>query len=270
MRPSLVAAFAQRENVFRLTFSAPMAFTGLLDATDASNPARYSVAPVAGTVGADGNAPRPLLAVLPLQVPGDALSVDLTVDRPMSPYPAQYLLGANGIADTSGNVLLPGTSFVAFGTYQPLPPPQLDKAVPSPDLAHPDSLAALLDPIPFGNKPVLGGMPAGGDGDYAVDDGDMNLKKRCFRRVMTVKGKFAHLPGYGASLPTFLKRLSSVAGRQAMAAEAEAQVGQEPDVVRCRVTVEVPDDAPALGRFILLVRSAHNGDAKFTFPFSQL
>lgn len=269
-RLSLVECFALRENVFRMTFSAQPAYTGVLDQNDAGNVDRYSVVPVAGTVGSDGRPARAVGPIQPLLVPGLPTAIDLVVDRPMSPYPAQYLVAADGLVDVLGNLLLAGSSLQALGVYQTPPPPSFDKAVTSPDFSHPDSMAALLDPVPFQGNPKLGGIPAGGDGDYAVDDGNVNLRKRVIRRLLTVKSGFAHLPGYGVGVGTFLKRLASVGGRQAIAADAEKQVSQEPDVVRCRVRVELDDAAPELGRFIVLVRTAHNGDAKFTVPFSAV
>jgi hypothetical protein len=94
--PTATALAVVAENVFRVTFASPPYYSGLLDAGDVSNPALFTFTPVPNTFGVDGNPTRPVSAAIVLPAAnGDPNSVDVTVDRPMSPYPAQYSLKVN-------------------------------------------------------------------------------------------------------------------------------------------------------------------------------
>ena len=107
----LVSATAVRENAVRLVFNYAPFFDGLLSPNDASNARRYSVVGVAGTQGLDQLPVRPvgvLFAQVADVVESAGTILDVFVDRPFSPYPAQYIVGVNNL--------------LSFGSSLPLDP----------------------------------------------------------------------------------------------------------------------------------------------------
>jgi phage baseplate assembly protein W len=255
----LLSALAVRENAVRLTFSAPPLFNGILDAHDASNPARYNFVPVPGTIGSDGLPARPVFAVSAAEVGGGGAQIDVTLDRPMSPYPAVYIASVNGLVTSESELLLAigATSTLFFGVHRFVPPPSTDTAIPSRDVANPQTRAALTGPeaLSYTNDSVLGTIPVDSSGDYAFDAGLTNLKKRIYRRLITSKGRFGHLPEYGIGVPDQIKKLNSAAVRQQVVAEAEKQISQEPDVEQVRVTIVSDPASPSIVRFRIKVRA---------------
>ena len=270
----LLGAVAIAENVIRVTFSTVPNATGLGESTDALVADLYSVAPVVGTIGLDGEAPRAVSPIF-VTVPPDVVigtSVDITLDRPMSPYGVQYVLSVAPIVDVDGNVLDYATSTTVFyGQKQLYVPPSLDVAIPSRDIAHPDNLGAQLDPLPSAGDPLLlGGIPTDASGDYAFDEGITNYRKRCFRRIISRKDSYTHLRGYGAGVLDNLKQLSRSSARQKIAADVQAQIELEPETVKAKVMI-VPDPNNA-GLFWMRIysKTVHFGALKFEAPLSNL
>lgn len=248
----LVDALAVRENVVRLRFNTAPRYTRTHDANDAAVPARYAITPVAGSKGLDG---EPARAVTPVRadVAPTPFSfgsiIDVTVDRPFSPWNALYTVAVNQLVSADGASLLAigSTSRVFAGLYRGLRAQSLENALPSRDVANPQTYQDQLDPLPQAGDPdALGVFPIGSDGDYAFDEGVANLRKRVFRRLITRRGAFAHLPSYGVGVPTYGKRLGTAAVRQQIAAEAEQQIGLEPDVTRVKVTLLSDPSTPSL------------------------
>jgi len=252
----LLRALAVRENTVRLTFSEPPLFNGILDAHDASNPDRYNFVPVAGTFGSDGLPTRPVFSASVVEVGGGGAQLDVTLDRLMSPYPAAYIVSVNGLVTSESELLLAvgSTSTTFFGVHRFVQPPATDTAIPSRDVANPQTQAALIG-LPTGSATVLGTIPVDDSGDYAFDDGLTNLKKRIYRRLMTGAGRFGHLPAYGVGVPSRVKRLNSAAVRQMVVAEAEKQISEEPDVQSVRVSIVNDPSAPSIVRFRIRVRA---------------
>jgi hypothetical protein len=251
---ALEEALAVRENVVQLTFSAPIYFSGVLDPGDGSDPSRYQLNPVAGTSGMDGQ-PARSVAVVSAAVTGlGGAQIQVTVDRPFSPYGARYTVTAVGVRDLIGNLIAPGLGTQEFfGLYRQLATPSLDVIVPSRDIANPQDRQALLDPLPMYDPLVLGTIPVDDTGDYAFDEGITNTKKRIFRRVLTTANGFAHLRDYGVGLATFGKRLGSAVVRQQLASEIERQVRLEPDVASCSAIVVPDTEKPGIFRVRMLV-----------------
>lgn len=256
-----------RENVLRIEFTEAPYFSGILDPHDASNPSRYNITPDSSSTSGDGKPPRSVTPVLVEVFGGAGSIIDITVDRPFSPYPGNYFLAVNGLVSSLTGALLAadGSAFQFRGLYRFVPPPRRDLAIPSRDIANPQTLNALLDPLPVTTDPlILGSIPVGDGGDYAFDEGVTNLKKRVYRRLLTRKGGFAALPDYGVGVPDQLKRLGIAAVRSQLAAEAQKQLASEPDVEAVSVKVVNDADAPGLVRFKVRVR------AKFTESFIDI
>lgn len=77
--------------------------------------------------------------------------------------------------------------------------------------------------------------------DIGIDEGDILLFKRVFRRLLTERGAFTHLPNYGAGFR--IKGLFRPSILQSMASEAAGQIRNEPDVLNAAVTLQ-PFDTP--------------------------
>lgn len=266
----LIFAVAIRENVLQATFNRAVYFSRILTPTDASNPERCAIVPIAGTTGLDGQAPRQIRPVLVEQSAPSVLLI--TTDRPMSPWNAQYLLSFNGIVSTDGQLINPSAaSYRVPGLYRMLRRPSVEAPSPSHDIANPQTYLAQLDPLPqAGDARVLGVMAVGSDGDYARDEGLVQLRKRIIRRLITAPGAFASLPGYGVGVPTYGKRLLVAGVRQRLAAEAERQIAMEPEVESVRVTVFGDPTHPGLTIFRILVRTVGGQSDDFNVPFAPV
>lgn len=260
----LVNAQPVRENVVRLTFNLPVYFSRILDPFDASNRRRYVITPVAGSRGDDGRPPRPVFPAVPnvaAEADAGGRAIDLTVDRPFSPYPAQYVVAVNGLRASNGAFLAIGHTSLQFdGLAQGAPVPTRETLASRGDFANPQSRLGLGDNVPLGAKVVLGAYPVDGSGDYAVDRGLVSYRKRIVRRLSSRLGGFAHLGRYGLGAVDKVKRLDRGGEAETMAAEAESQIREEPETAECRVTVERSTTNPSV--VVLRVRArTRSGEA---------
>lgn len=259
----LLAVTPVRENVVRLGFSNPVYFSSLRDTGDASDPTHYVTEADTDTSGLDGLPTRPVnvLEVVLADFDGaGGFFVDVILDRAMSPWPGLYSITVDGIRDINGTPITT-TTFFFFGLFRSLVAPSVDKVIPSRDLGN---QAAVT--------PVAGAPEAftvDTSGDYAFDEGLPNLKKRIFRRGITEPGAFAHLPGYGVGIPSYGKRLTTVAVRNRLAAEYERQVLQEPEVEQATVVAVTDPNSPSITRFVVRVKTRGNQQLKFSIPFDS-
>ena len=264
---SLEAAVAVVENEVQLAFSEAVYFSGLLDPADASDPTKYTVTPVGGT-GLDGTAPRPVrvVSVAVVAVPGapSGQYLALTLDRPMTPYPANYAVTVSPAVLTADMLTAIDPDGAALGfpaVFKQLVVPQQAAPLPARDLANPQTLAGALDPLPDPFNPAnLGTLNVDDSGDYAFDSGLQSLKKRVFRRLMTVPGGFLHLgDAYGIGVTTYSKKLATAATRGRLAAQCEAQIAQEPEVAKVAVRVLPSATGNGLFRLVVLARLKATG-----------
>lgn len=268
----LVSATAIRENLVRLTFSAAPRFTGTLETTDASNPERYAITPIATSAGFDGEAAR---AVLPVRVERFETSgaggklVDVWVDRPMTHWPAQYRVSCNNLVEAAtGMFISPSAASALFDGLRMGVPPQIVQApIAARDFACPQTLGGARDPLPNPKKAKLGAYQVGGDGDLGNDEGAESYRKRVIRRCMTRKGAFIHLPGYGVGVPAQVKKLAQPSVREALASEAEVQIAQEPETQQVSCSFE--RDVTQAGVWWLVIRARTKagkvGDVKIPY-----
>jgi hypothetical protein len=265
--PALSNAFAIRENVVQLFFSLDLVVTGLLDSNDAGDPLHYVVTPDTSTIGYDGLPARTVGVIRVDLVDDQGLAgtiLNLILDRPLSPYPALYDVTVHDLVGLS-----PANAHATFyGVRQPFRDPTPDGLLPSRDIAHPDTLSSALDPLPNGTDPlVLGTIPVDSSGDYAFDEGIASLRKRVFRRMLSIPGSFLHLGNaYGVGTASFLKLLASPANRQKIATAAEAQIRQEPDVSRVKVKIQYDPATPQLARYVVLVKPVVGAAKRFDVP----
>lgn len=243
----LLGAHPVRENVVRLEFNVAVRLSFLSDPRDGALPDRYAFTPVAGTSGKDGFPTRP---VLPFSVARArfALSrgryLDVTVDRAFSPYPARYLVSVNRLVALDGLPLLSAhTSAEMDGLARGLP-----VMLPELTIGRGD-LAGTVE----GAEGVL--LPVDGAGDVGTDRGLASLRKRVLRRLLTRRGAFVGLPGYGVGTAGEIKRLATPSVRTRLVAEAEAQIRREPEVEEVRASLVPIPGRPGAWRLSVRVRT---------------
>lgn len=244
----LLRAFPVRENVARLEFNVPVRLTFLSDPRDGAETDRYAFAPIDGSIGRDGLPPRPVStyavarAVVPLSL---GRSLDVTVDRSFSPFPARYRATVNRLFALDGLPLLPGhTQAEMDGLSRALP-------VLLPELAVARGDLSAAAEIPGGEAIV----PVDASGDVAVERGLDSLRKRILRRLLTRRGAFAHLPGYGVGIPAEIKRLATPSVRARIVADAEAQCRREPEVESAEARLDPIAEEPGAWRLSVRVRA---------------
>lgn len=272
----LIAAIAYRENVVRLAFSRPVYFSSIYDEFDASDPHKYSMAAQTDTVGMDGTTARPVrVATVKLPDENDGIApaalgrfVDVYLDRPMTPWPALYTITVTDLLSYDMVDVIPSAQIDLDAVYRELAVPQVDTAHASRDLANPQTLTAARGTAESPDNPqLLGTLRVDASGDYAFDEGIVNLKKRVLRRLYTRKGAFLHLPNYGVGIPSYGKKLASPVFVQSLAADAQAQISSEPDVAKCLVKPIINPNTPGLVRFQVIVQPKTGKPAKFDVPF---
>ncbi len=260
MTIALVTTLAVRENVVRLAFDVPPYFSAVLDPGDASNPDRYSIIAKTDTVGSDGRPPRRVSGVLAELV--EPAVIHLWTDRKLSPYPSRYTVVLNGVVDESFGPLIVNQSEF-YGLRAGRVVPTLDRAISNADIANPQTLSGALDPLALPNDSVLGTLPVDDTGDLAKDEGLPSYKKRVLRRLSTRKGRFRHLPNYGTLAIQSLKQLARPGLLQAIAADAEEQIRQEPETVAVKVQIVVQG---AIALYRIRVRCSFGQTVDMTAP----
>lgn len=274
---NFIDAQALKENIIRVEFSENFYFTGLFDPGDASVNSNWTVTAVGGTTGISGDIARDVNVVF-VELSGEDDGVfgadqgrflNVVLDRPLTSWPAQYQLSWSNIFSQDLLSTSSGTFQVA-ATYRQLEVPQIQVPTPSRDIANPQTLSAAQSSIPVPTLSIaLGTFGVDDRGDYALDEGDVNLKKRILRRLMTRKNAFAHLPGYGVGVPDRIKTLGTAAALASLRADAEAQIAQEPDVQQVRVLILIPSNAPNLVRLRIAVKTKVGKPVAFDASFQR-
>lgn len=263
MTISLVGSLAIRENVVRLTFDAVPYFSAVLDPGDASDPARYTITAKVDTIGSDGLAPRGVFSAMAEKVSSKV--IHLWTDRKLSPYPSLYTVALNGILEdgTLDPLSVYQSEFYGLRAGRVVPTP--DRAISNADLANPQTLSGALDPLALPTDSVLGTLPVDDTGDLAKDEGLQSFKKRVLRRLATRKGRFRHLPGYGTLALESVKHLARPGLMQAIAADAEEQIRQEPETVAVKVQIVTQG---AIAYYRIRVRCSFGQTVDMTAPIS--
>lgn len=277
----VTSAIALAENLIQVVFTEAIYFSSLLDPPDGSNAALYTLTPVAGTIGMDGTPVRACSVVaVSLAIPQTDLPpnvafqsvVDLTLDRPMTPYPAEYTISCSGIfsADLSTEINPSFNSAMLLATFKQLLSPSVDLPTPTRDFANPQSLAGMQGLPNSTNPNQLGVFITDDQHDYAVDAGLVSFRKRLYRRLVTNPGGFLHLgQTYGVGIPAQGKKLATAAVQQALAAQVQAQIAQEPEVVACGCTVVTDPNNPGLVRFNIRVKLKNGKTFAYSAPFTM-
>lgn len=267
---TLVSASASAENAVLVVFNEGIYYSRLLDTKDASNPAIWTITPVAGTTGYDGNPARPVYVVstssFAVDGSGNTTSVLLTLDRPMSPYPAQYTMLVSSVWSADQTIsIVAAMSSPFLAVYRTLEPPQVEAPSPGRDFANPQTLSgAVNSTIARPYQQLLGTLGYSPDGDYAIDRGDEGLKKRLTRRTFAKKNGFAFLPGYGVGITSYSKRLAKASVRDQLAADCEAQFSQEPEVAKAVVSIAPDAQRPNLQRLGIFLQKKSGKTARYS------
>ncbi len=263
---------AARENAIQVEFSQRIYFSGVLDENDASDIAHYTLTPVAGGVGMDGSPVRPVNVVTATMADvtgGEGRFLELTLDRPMSPWPCEYTLGINGIYTEDQSSAMPDRTIVVTSVFKQLVVPSRAVGVIARDIANPQTLSnAYHSHVPNPLDPLnLGTVVTDDTGDYASDDGESAFKMRCIRRLITKKNGFVHLPGYGVGVPTYGKKLAQSSVMTSLATDAEAQIAREPETEKVVVRPGIDPLHPNKVRFVIIAKTK-TGSLKFAPSFS--
>ena len=113
---------------------------------------------------------------------------------------------------------------------------------------------------------LLDKFQADSQGDLAFDEGLTSYRKRVFRRLTTKKGKFAHLPDYGVSVPSSVKQLGRAGVREQLAVDAEVQIKREPETVA--VSVAIVETQPEIYSYRIRARTSFGKTINFDVPTS--
>lgn len=276
----LERAQAFRENVVRLTFSRTLYFSSILDPPDAANASKFIMSPVPGTSGIDGT-PARSVTVVRVGHPGvdDGIApnevgriFDLELDRAMTSFPAAYSLQIIDVFTTDLSASFSTTvQFPAL--FRQIVQPQVQTGRLSRDISNPQTLRGVIASgvaVSEDNSEALsrlGVFSVDSRGDYAIDEGPENLRKRIIRRLITRKNGFAHLPGYGVGIPDLGSQLAVAARLAAAQADAEAQIKQEPDVADVAVKAIVDPTGNGIVRFRVFARPKLGPPLNFEVPF---
>ena len=273
MALALLSVAPVTENVLRLIFSEAVYWSGLLDQNDASNPVNYAVAPVAGTVGADGKPTRNVSVGFPMISPV-ANAIDLQLDRLMSGYPAQYAVTVTnligGSLDTPDPLDPTQSSAISSGLAWVPPTPDVHATSSGQDFANPQSAASAGQnvPQPVGITPLLGTYVVNAQGDYATDKGLANYRKRILRRVSSSLNGFAHLKNYGLGPMANIKQLDRGGAAETLAKNAEQQIRQEPETASVKVQLSRPSPGEVWLNIIAVMRTGQTVGLQVPVPVS--
>jgi hypothetical protein len=238
----LLMAEAIRENVVRLTFDHDIYFSRWHDPADGSFIDRYSITADPTAIGIDGQPSRPVRVADVQRVVGSANQVDVWTDRKLSPTGSRYNVFVTGLRsiDLALDLNPAGASATFEGVQQGVPLRTVDGTIGNRDFANPQM------PGPGIPADSLGQFIPDDLGDYGIDQGLVSYKKRVFRRLISPKGSFRHIPGYGVGVPTYSKMLARANLTGSIAADAEDQIRQEPETISVEVTLRQSDDDPSL------------------------
>jgi hypothetical protein len=254
-----------RENTIRIAFFAPVLINYLEDIRDSLTPNKYVVNAISG-VGLDGNAVHEVRVVKVMTVDGEPAQLDIVLDRNLSHWPCRYEVQAFGVYMATG-ALFPSPMVVEFDSVrEEFVKPSVDFYRSTKDVSNPTSLSALLDPVPDVNDFNLGSFTYGDDGDYAMDEGVENLRKRLYRRVIVKPGGFVWLPEYGVGITNYGKRVNSAGIREKLRSEMESQINQEPDVKASKVLL-AQSTTPGLFKVYMKVLTKDNKAYQFAYEY---
>jgi len=90
--------------------------------------------------------------------------------------------------------------------------------------------------VDLSSDPIMGGITVDRSGDWAPDDGGLTgTRKRCLRRVVTLKNSFAHLQGYGLNYD--IKQPATTNKLATLRTDVQGQEAQEPDVAAVQTQI---------------------------------
>lgn len=269
---SVLTTLAIRENVVRVTFNEAPRYTQLGDPNDAASASRYAIVPVDGTTGRDGNPTRPVSVAAIEQANAGGTVLDLVLDRPMSPEPGVYDLTLTGLVTAAALLPMATTTVQYTALFKGLVPPIPEKIINNRDIANPQTLASIMQPLPVATGESLDGLlgtyQPDSQGDLAFEEGLIAYKKRVFRRLVTRRGAYAHLPNYGIGVLQTTKQLARAGIREQLAIEAEDQIRLEPETIDVSVAIVVDSNDLSLSRYRIRARTSFGPNIDFDVPIT--
>ncbi len=209
--------------------------------SDALNPFNYALAVVTGPNGTWA----PTVAKV-YQVDADPLSVDLRLDRTL---PGTMRSQQTSLRVTVVNVLSAAGAPMIGAAYKDFY--ALNQVVNETTRRLERSVGRDLSNPFTPNSPAGGTFRIGASGDYKFDTGLALVKKLIYRRLLTPKGAFFHMPEYGMGLKP--KSVAYPYMLTSARAEMKRQILQEPEVQDC--SVKVTQNAHQMVIFFVHVRT---------------
>jgi hypothetical protein len=222
----IVSAGAAAGNRLRIGFSLPPKFTRTYVPDDSARPGVFSLLPVTGSKGPNGEEVLPILVATCERPPStettDLTYLDVVLESPMMGSPALYELRIlQAIHATTGEILATG-SVLVLGVDEVQLPPSTNVERSARDFADTD---------------ILGTMDIGPDGDYLSDSGVEAFKARVVRRALVKRNGFPWAPNYGLGLGEYVKQNPRGQTITNLAVSAESQFRQDPSASQVSVTL---------------------------------
>lgn len=277
MSLSFLGALAIKQNVIRLEFSTAIYLSFINDFYDASivGDNYWTIQETSSQVGIDGFTNHKVKIVQIDYAPYDELGddhkrfLDLYTDRTLAAFPCTYTLTHNNdhpicnLDRTHGTETVTIPSIVLYGLKAAIEPTKIDQGIGGKDIAF---LHRSLDPKSTYEPSLALSSFDVFEGDYAIDSGLTNLKKRIIRRMITSPGTFAHMPTYGVGIPNYIKRLNRSDVISKLETDIKLQIEQEPDIVQS--SVKIVNVKPELCRVDIRIKTSDGKNYSLSTPFS--
>lgn len=220
---NLLSATIRTTNTVRLAFDLAMEQTNETDLGDALNPENYVLTLEAGA--GDGYTRR--VAQIDQIDPVDLMKVDVRFWPSLTESESTWKIEAGeAILGDAGEVR--GTVF--FKTFSGL---GLLKTIQTPE-----EKALGQD---YKNDAFTGNFSLTDEGVYATHHTIDYLKKRIFRRLVTVAGGFSHMPAFGEGLPLKVKRIVTPSEMRVFKNSLRQGLLKDADVAGAEVSIEQLD-----------------------------
>jgi hypothetical protein len=219
---SIARAWAMSTRTVRVETSAPARSGDPFDAGDALNPSTWQIDRL--------DVLAPLTPIYVTHISGQT-AFEVTIMEPLGSHLVQHRIGSATLMSTSGALIT--------APYQAL----FQGVVASIDRVAQARRRPLIRDLanPFRGDPNTGNVESSilvSGGNYVAEEDAPVVRKGIVRRITTERGAIRHLPGYGIGFR--VKELVPTGGaRDALRAEIERQVLQEPGVRQVRAGVDL-------------------------------
>lgn len=245
-------AFAVSTHTIRVTLTKEPQNKLELLAGDVLNPRTWQVTRLDTGVG---------FTVIGIEPHDDPLVWDVTVLEPLASVNVQHRIISTTLLDTGGSPIDPPRFFDFPGI------------IAAADFTNDRRLAQrqynlrdYKNPMfPVGSDGAGGNLIIDSSGDYVLHEGPEFVRKLIYRRLMTVKGGFWHLPNYGVGLR--VKEPLPTGDLITLQREISDQIRREPEVESTQVLVSQNQNSLIIRVQARLKATGQNLDFPIVMPF---